>query len=145
MAQIVAAHGLTHIDFALLRLFLTVEEWTTTQLAGTLPLTPSGISRSVTKLVNKGLIRRRRLVSDRRVVRLTLTDEGISLAKRLHRQVQAYDSTLCEGISEEEMEAFASVTLRVMSNFTALEQTPTLQGHGSNKPGASDEHVNLRL
>ena len=33
MAQLVAPHDLTHIDFALLRLFLGVEEWTTTQLA----------------------------------------------------------------------------------------------------------------
>ena len=33
MAQLVAPNDLTHIDFALLRLFLGVEEWTTTQLA----------------------------------------------------------------------------------------------------------------
>ena len=75
MAQIVAPHGLSHIDFALLRLFLGADEWTTTQLAETLPLAPSSISRSVTKLVNKGLVQRRRLLSDRRVVMLTLTDD----------------------------------------------------------------------
>ena len=33
MARIVAVHSLTHIDFAHLRLFLGVEEWTTTQMA----------------------------------------------------------------------------------------------------------------
>ena len=88
MAQIVAGHGLTHIDFALLRLFLGVEEWTTTQLAEILPLAPSGISRSVTKLVDKGLIRRRRLLSDRRVVMLTLTDTGLALTQELHQRVR---------------------------------------------------------
>ena len=123
MAQIVAAHGLTHIDFALLRLFLGVEEWTTTQLAGTLPLAPSGISRSVTKLVDKGLIQRRRLLSDRRVVMLTLTDEGLALTQELHQRVQAYDSTLCEGISEEEMGVFVSVSSRVMANYSAFGQS----------------------
>ena len=76
MAQLVAPHDLTHIDFALLRLFLGVEEWTTTQLAQALPLAPSSISRTVTKLVDKSLIQRRRLRSDRRVVILTLTEEG---------------------------------------------------------------------
>ena len=40
IAQIVASRGLTHIDFAFLRLFLGVEEWTTTQLAQALPLAP---------------------------------------------------------------------------------------------------------
>ena len=123
MAQIVAVHGLTHIDFALLRLFLEVEEWTTTQMAQALPLAPSTISRTVTKLVDKGLVQRRRLLSDRRVVILTLTDEGMALTRDLHRRVQAFDARLCEGVSEEEMAVFASVTSSVMSNYAALAQS----------------------
>ena len=125
MAQIVAAHGLTHIDFALLRLFLGAEEWTTTQLAETLPLALSGISRSVSKLVDTGLVRRRRLRSDRRVVVLTLTAEGLQLTKDLHTRVQAFDSRLCEGVSEEDMAAFVSVTSKVVANYAALGQQPT--------------------
>ena len=124
MAEIVAPHGLSHIDFALLRLFLGVEEWTTTELAGALPLAPSGISRSVTKLVDMGLIQRRRLLSDRRVVMLTLTEKGLKLTQDLHVRVQAFDSGLCEGVSEEEMAAFVSVTARVVANYAALGQLP---------------------
>ena len=123
MAYIVADHGLTHIDFALLRLFLGSEEWTVTQLAQALPLVPSSISRTVTKLANRGLIQRRRLLSDRRVVILTLTDEGMTLTRELHRRVQAHDSMLCEGVSEEEMAVLASVSSRVMANYAALEQS----------------------
>ena len=122
MAQIVAPHGLTHIDFALLRLFLGVEEWTTTQLVQALPLAPSGISRTVTKLVEKGLVRRRRLRRDRRVVVLTLTWEGKALTHDLHERVQAYDASLCQGVSEEQMEAFIAVASRVMKNFTDMAQ-----------------------
>ena len=123
MAEIVAPHGLTHIDFALLRLFLSVEEWTTTQLAQALPLAPSSISRSVTKLVDMRLIQRRRLLSDRRVVILTLTEEGLKLTQALHQRVQAFDDSLCEGIGEEEMAVFSSVTSRVMGNFAELQQS----------------------
>ena len=125
MAQIVSAHGLTHIDFALLRLFLGVEEWTTTQLAQKLPIALSGISRSVTKLVDMGLVRRRRLRSDRRVVILTLTEEGLKLTEDLHVRVQAFDSRLCEGVSEEAMAAFASVTSKVVANYSELVQPPS--------------------
>lgn len=125
MAQIVAAHGLTHIDFALLRLFLGAEEWTTTQLAEMLPLAPSGISRSVTKLVDKGLVQRRRLLSDRRVVILTLTEEGLELTQDLHVRVQAFDSSLCEGVGEQDLAAFVSVTSRVVANYAALGQQPS--------------------
>ena len=122
MAQIVATQGLTHIDFALLRLFLGSEEWTTTQLAQALPLVPSSISRTVAKLVSMGLIRRRRLLSDRRVVMLTLTDEGLNLTLDLHQRVQEYDTSLCEGISEEEMAVFTSVSSKVIANYAALGQ-----------------------
>ena len=129
MAQIVAPHGLTHIDFALLRLFLGVEEWTTTQLAQTLPLAPSGISRSVTKLVDMGLVHRRRLLSDRRVVILTLTREGLKLTRDLHHRVQAFDAGLCEGVGEEEMAVFVSVSSRVMTNYEASQQSRAIQAH----------------
>ena len=122
MAQIVAPHGLTHIDFALLRLFLGVEEWTTTQLAQVLPLAPSGISRTVAKLVGMGLVHRRRLLSDRRVVVLTLTEAGMALTQDLHWRVQAYDASLCEGVSEEQMAAFVSVTAKVMENYAVTAQ-----------------------
>ena len=120
VAQIVGAHGLTHVEFALLRLFLEVEEWTATQLSQALPLAPPGISRSVTKLVDRGLIRRRRLLSDRRVVVLTLTQEGLALTQKLHGRVQSYHSTLCQGVSEEEMEVFVSVSSRLIDNYTSM-------------------------
>ena len=119
MAQIVSAHGLTHVDFALLRLFLGVEEWTTTQMAQALPLAPSSISRTVTKLVDKGLVQRRRLLSDRRVLILTLTQEGMALTQDLHRRVQAYEAGLCGNVSDEEMEVFTSVTSTIMANYAA--------------------------
>ena len=123
MSRIVAAHGLTYIDFGLLRLFLGSEEWTTTQLAQAMPIAPSGISRSVSKLVDKGLIRRRRLRSDRRIVVLTLTEKGKTLTQELQKRVQAYDSMLCEGVSEEEMAALVSVSIKVLTNFTSWVKT----------------------
>ena len=121
-ADLVAPHGLLPIDYAILRLFLAKEQWTVTQLAETLPVKAPHISRVVTNLVNRGLIRRRRLRSDRRVVFLTLTDEGRSLTSELFRRVQAYEAMLSQGICEKEMAAFASVTSKVMANYAALER-----------------------
>ena len=84
-----------------------------------LPLAPSSISRTVTKLVDKGLIQRRRLLSDRRVVILTLTQEGMALTQDLHRRVQAYEAELCGSVSDEEMGVFTSVTSTIMANYAA--------------------------
>ena len=120
MARIVAPHGLAHFDFAVLRLFLGVEEWTTPSWAQALSLAPSGIGRTVTKLVEKGLVGRRRLLSDRRVVILALTDAGTALAQELNKRVGAHDASLCEGVGEEEMATFVAASSKVMANYAAL-------------------------
>ena len=119
----VAPHGLTSLQFALLRVFLQEEEWTATQLAQVLPVHVSRISRVVTKLVDMGLMRRRRPRNDRRVVILTLTEEGKALTSELDQRVRAFDARLAEDISEEEMATFASVTSTVIANHSALKRT----------------------
>ena len=122
MAEQVASHDLNPLEFALLRAFLGKEEWTTTRLAQVLPVKAPHVSRVVTKLVDRGLIRRRRPRNDRRVVFLTLTDEGKALTLELHRRVQAYDARLSEGVSEDEMTVLLSVTSKVMTNYAAMAQ-----------------------
>ena len=88
-----------------------------------LPVKTPHISRVVSNLVDRGLIRRRRLRNDRRVVFLTLTDDGKALTLELHRRVQSYETTLSQGVSEDEMAVFAFVTSKVMSNYAAAAQS----------------------
>ena len=120
MEELAASDVLIPLDFALLKLFLEREEWTTTQLAEALPVNVSRVSRVVTKMVGMGLMRRRRR-TDRRVVMLALTEEGKALTLDLHRSVQAYDARLSKGVSEEDLAVFASVLSKVMANYTALQ------------------------
>ena len=56
MADLVTPHELVPLEFALLRVFLRQEEWTTTQLAQVLPVKISRISRIVSKLADRGLL-----------------------------------------------------------------------------------------
>ena len=121
MEEQVAPYNLIPLEFAILRAFPGREEWTTTQLAKALLVTLSRISRIVTKMVGRDLLRRRRLRSDRRVVILTLTEEGKALTLELHRRVQAYDARLSVGVHEEELAVFASVLSKVIANYTALQ------------------------
>ena len=121
VAELAASYGLMPLDFALLRLFLEREEWTTTELAEALTVNVSRVSRVVAKMAGMGLMRRRRRRSDRRVVMLASTEDGKALTLEHHRRVQAYDAMLSEGVSEEEMAVFASVLAKVMANYTALQ------------------------
>ena len=75
----------------------------THQISRMLFIAPSSICRRMTNLEYRGLTRKRRLFSDRRVVILTLTEDGMALTQDLHRRVQAYEAELCENLSDEEM------------------------------------------
>lgn len=120
MAREVAPHGITGLEYSLLWYCLE-GECTATQLAQVLPVDGSRISRVVTGLVDKGFLRRRRLRTDRRIVMLRLTEEGMELTSGIFQNMQSYYAMLTEGIGEEEMRVFASVTSRIVANHAAMQ------------------------
>jgi DNA-binding MarR family transcriptional regulator len=121
MAKEVAPYGLTSLDFSLLKVCLEKES-TATQLAQVLPVDGARISRIVTGLVDKGLLRRRRLRNDRRIVMLRLSEEGRELTSVVLQKMKRYDTMLTEGIGEEEMRVFVSVTARIIANHAATSE-----------------------
>ncbi len=120
IAREVTPHGITGLEYSLLWHCLEGER-TATQLAQVLPVDGSRISRVVTVLVDKGLLRRRRLRTDRRIVMLRLTEEGMELTSGIFQNMQRYYAMLMEGIGEEEMRVFASVTSRIVANHDAMQ------------------------
>ncbi len=116
--ELVEPHGLTPMDYAILRLFVPREQWTATHLAEMLPVKPPRISRLVAKLVHLGLMRRRRHHTDRRVVLLTLTNDGKALALELYRGIEAYEAFLQQGVSDGEKSALVSLTSKIMANYS---------------------------
>lgn len=122
MATEVAPYGLTPLEYSLLRHCLE-EECTATHLAQVLPVDGSRVSRLVTGLVDKGLVRRRRLRSDRRVVMLRLSDEGRELTLRIMERMRGYDAMLTEGIDDEDLRVFASVSSRIVANHAAMQRS----------------------
>ena len=108
--------GLTPLQFAMIKLFLTDEEWTVTKLADVLPVEVPAISRHVTRLVDRGILYRSHLRSDRRYVLLKLTEEGRKLALELQGKEHLYEEGLVEGIDEVEVEAFLSTIRKILEN-----------------------------
>ena len=122
LVKAVAPYGLTPIEFNLLRFCLDAEgETTATRLARLLPIDPSRISRVVTGLVDRGLLRRRRLRDDRRVVMLRLSAEGRDLIVRACGSMDIFVTRLMEGISQRDVRVFRSVVFRIIANQSALE------------------------
>ena len=122
ISDILAPYGLVSVDFNLLCACQRMGECTATQLAEVVPSDPSRISRIVNKLVEQGLLSRRRLQNDRRMVMLRLTDEGNELISQLYGRAQMYYAALMEGIAAEELRVFASAISRITENYRRLEQ-----------------------
>ena len=109
------------VEFTLLSFCRDQGECTATQLARVLPVEASRISRMVSRLFDKGLLRRRRLRNDRRIVMLRLSEPGVELMTELSQRINAFNVELAQGVSDEEMRTFASVASRIVGNYGARE------------------------
>ena len=116
-----APYDLAPLDVYLLMICIEMGECTATQLADMLPVDASRISRLVTGLADRGLLRRRRLRNDRRIVMLRLSPKGLELTSEVTQRMQAYYARLTGGLSEQEMNAFATAALRIVGNYEAMQ------------------------
>ena len=116
-------HGLINMEFAILKAFNDKDEWTVTHLADLLPADAPRISRLVSRLVDRGLLRRRRRTDDRRVVLLKLTKQGREMTDELCESVNRHEAQLLAGVSEAELEALHSVTEKILANHATLERS----------------------
>ena len=131
--EIVAPFELSTLHFAVLRRFLHREKWTSTELLKLIPVGAPRMSRIVAKLVERRLLRRRRLRNDRRVVILALTQEGTSLTNDMDLRMREYEASLTAGVTEEELAVFFRVTQRILLNDADRTGTrPTARRAGAN-------------
>ena len=115
-----APYDLIPVEMDLLRFCRDRGECTATQMTVILPTDPSRISRLVHRLAQMGLVARRRLTDDRRVVMLSLTPEGEELVQRMDALVQEFYEALTEGVSAADLAAFLSAGRRMVDNYDAM-------------------------
>ena len=116
-------HGLINMEFAILKAFNDKDEWTVTHLADLLPADAPRISRLVSRLVDRGLLRRRRRTDDRRVVLLKLTKQGREMTDELCESVNRHEAQLLAGVSAAELETLHSVTEKILANHATMERS----------------------
>ncbi len=124
-SRVIASRGFSGNEFTVLACFLRRDEWTATQLSEVIAADASRVSRLVNGLVERGLLRRRRRVDDRRVVRLMLTEQGATIARGLAETVGEYDARLLAGVSDDEQAVLIELASRVLANHSALQDDPS--------------------
>jgi DNA-binding MarR family transcriptional regulator len=90
------------VDFSLLVLLLANGSASATQVGRALDLPPPQVTMLVDRLVERGLMQRRRSARDARALELTLTAAGRELAQRAHRISLTMEAPLLQTLSPAE-------------------------------------------
>jgi MarR family transcriptional regulator for hemolysin len=101
----------------LILLALKQQRWRTQQdLAAAVGIEGPTLTHHLDGLEKAGLIDRSRDPDDRRAVRVELTGEGDDLFHRLAKAAIGFDERLRNGLSDEELDGFRRVLVRMRAN-----------------------------
>jgi len=95
-------------------LLVRTQAWgTQSELAEGLGITGATLTHHLNALERKGLVRRWREDSNRRVQRVELTEDGIALFNRLREVARRHDRMLRDQLSEDEVERLGELLERL--------------------------------
>jgi MarR family transcriptional regulator, transcriptional regulator for hemolysin len=98
------------------------EQWRTQlELARSLGIEGPTLTRHLDGMERAGLVERRRDPSDRRAVRVELTDAGRELHNRLRTNVIAFDQRLREGLDQAELGDLRTILTKLEDNVRSDE------------------------
>lgn len=125
-----AQYKLTYVQWIPLFKLLNGESSTLASLSRDLSVDPAALTRSLSRLEAKGLIRRERSVQDRRVVHLLLTDEGRSVAEHVPGVLAHVLNSHLQGFKHDEWQQLLQLLSRMLANGEAMKcaaPTPATQ------------------
>lgn len=87
------------------------------ELANTLGLTPGAMTSIANKLIDKNLAVRKYNASDRRIIYLQITDEGLVVLKDSQEKGEALHLEIITILSEEEQKQFLATYEKLLKSF----------------------------
>jgi len=100
----VAADGLSFSQLKLLKLVSVTEGYTISDVASFLNVSNAAASKAADRLVRRGLIERNEGIEDRRVVQLSLSEEGRCLLDRFEARTIAALNEIFQPFDREQLE-----------------------------------------
>lgn len=107
--MLAAQHGITQgVGYVLL--IIDKEGTPATKVAPLMGMSSSSLSRLLKNMEDNGIIYKKTSYNDKRVVKVFLTEKGVSLRRQVKKVVVEFNKQLEEKLSREELNAFAKVT-----------------------------------
>ncbi len=120
-----AVHDLTYVQWLPLYKLAMQQGNTVASLARELEIDAGAMTRSMDRLEAKGLVRRERSTSDRRVVFLVLTAEGRKVARKVPAVLSEVLNGHLQGFSNEEWQLLLQFLNRMLANGQGLREAAT--------------------
>ena len=117
-----APHDVTYVQYLPLYKLLSGDCNTVAALSRELEIDPGAITRALDRLEAKGLVRRERSTTDRRVVHLALTDEGRAVAAKVPRVLTEVLNGHLSDFNHAEWQQMLHLLQRMLANGEALRQ-----------------------
>jgi DNA-binding MarR family transcriptional regulator len=124
---VVEVEGITSQQYNVLRILRGARApLPTMEISGRMIETSCGITRLVTTLEQKGLVRREQWAGDRRQYLCQITASGLHLLERLDPQVDAIDEALGETVDESRLPLFLDVLAEIRDQIGSESDEPAL-------------------
>lgn len=124
-ARLSDINGLTESQWRPLHWLYTRGPLRVIELAHFCEIDPAGMTRLIDRLERKGLCRRSRSPSDRRVVEVFLTDGGLDSARRVTPVLERIQAELLTGFDKEQQENLLRLLARLANNARVSGQALT--------------------
>ena len=125
LEKLTLAHGVSAGQWRFLRVLWDQDGISQRELAERTGTTEATTVRSVTGLLDSGLITRTRVKEDRRRMRITLTAKGRKLRDALLPMAIEVNERALQGISKKDVETTRRVLLRTYTNLTSEGEDAT--------------------
>jgi DNA-binding MarR family transcriptional regulator len=135
-AELATQHGITLSDYEVLLFLASTEErrMRMSELADSVLISQSGITRLVDRLTRRGLVRRERCSADRRGLFAVLTDDGLAkLREASPTHLAGVRSRFLAYLSAEEQARLGELWERLVPG-TAEALSPLARRRGSREP-----------
>jgi len=106
---------LSHAQLGMLFLISYHKRSSVKEIAGLMGVTKSAVTQIMAPLIDKGLVRRRLDIKDRRIAHLSLAPKGRRLIKNLSRHKSAGLRTALYNLSDKDLEQIHSIFSKMIS------------------------------
>lgn len=117
MKPVLQAHDLTKVDGIVMMTVRKKSARTKAELAQRLHFEPASLTRSLNRLVQRGLIHRYADPADKRFIRLALTVTGEKLTQTLEKNMLAFWKTAFRGASAKDLRFFTTLLTNAKQNL----------------------------